>query len=410
MPAGNELGITWNVPYGGYAWFLSNAQYTEIEKFLYIADEFPRIRIIVDYGDNSAGGHIYPNNGSETCRIWAEALKAYKPSCYILYGSTNNLTSNTLPELSYFLPSAYETYKTFLLAVAEEANNIGADLFCVGNENLISASHTQGMVPTSITRSSNVATATFSYNHGLTTGDYIFVSSGSDASYRVADTESGETVQCTVVSSTVITYPSTGTDGTATGSYKVGWSAYEVVRKVKALAVDVRAVLGAGIDICYSESQGHTTPWINIGITPGTDLDFVGLNGYGSGSDTEANFLYWKNEVDGMCAAFGSSFIITEFNVVQDSGNQVIRNYYHEQKAAETVFDRELKRRYEYALSLGITQIYLFGANEYPFFANTYPGDDYNTRYKVGRLKPVIEKLKGQRMKHVLLGVNTDTT
>lgn len=411
MPAGNELGITWNSPYGGYAWFILNAQFTEIDKFLYLADIFPRFRIIAAYGD-SAGGNTYPNNSSETCRIWATALKAYKSSTYILFGTTNNLSVIAAnPELSYFLPSAYETYKTFLLALAADANTIGADLFCVGNENLISASHTQGMVPTSITRSSNIATATFSYNHGLTTGDYIFVSSGSDASYRVADTESGETVQCTVVSDTVITYPSTGTDGTATGSYKVGWSAYEVVRKVKALAVDVRAVLDSEIKVVYSESQGHLTPWINLGITPGTDLDYIAMNGYGSGSNTEDNFNYWKNELDSMYAAFGSSeLIISEFNVVQDSGNQLIRNHHHEQKTAETVFDREIKRRYEYALSLGITQIYLYGAEEYPIFANTYPGDDYNTRYKVGRLKPVVEKLKGQRMRHVLLGVNTDTT
>jgi len=406
MAVWNGLGITSGQPYGGYSYFLSDAQYTEVPKWApVVASLFPRVRMIVDY----SAGTTFPNNSTLSDRIWYKALKVQNPSIYILYGATNNVSSIIdHPELSYFIPSAYQTYRTFLLALAAQAQADGIDAFCVGNENLISTAHANvGMIPTSIIRSSNVATATFSYAHGLTTDDYIFVSGGTDASFRVADSESGETIRCTVTSPTTITYDSIGSDGASAGSYKVNWSAYEVVRKTKALAVDCQAVFTRG-PIVYSESQGHETPWINLGISA-ADIDLFGINGYGSGTGDSARKVYWKSMIDALWTAFEDKLIVTEHNVVQDSGNEQVSHFNKNNIGFEEFADREILERLKYLQELGVTQVYLFGAAEYPYFASTYPSTDYNNAYIVADYKAVINRVRGERVKKVLFGVNTLT-
>lgn len=410
MSASTELGITQGQPYGGYSFFLSDAQYTEVAKFVpKFADIFPRIRMISDYS-SGAGGTTYPNSSAQSLHIWALALKAYKPSIYILYGSTNNTSVITgSPELSYCLPSAYTTFRTYLLQEAQWAQDNGMDAFCIGNENLISNAHSSvGMTPTSLSRTSNVATAVFSYAHGLTTGDYIFVSGATPSSFNVAESEVAETVQCTVVDPNTITYPSTGTDGSATGTIKINWSAYEMVRKTKAMAVSCQAVFTRG-PIVYSESQGHENPWIVAGITPGTDIDLMAYNGYGDGTNTSSNYTYWKTNVDNMFAKFGTNLIITEHNVVQDSGTQKVNNFSKNNPGFEEYVDAEIIKRYEYAKGLGITQIYLFGAQEYPYFCNTHPNNTYNDAYYEGNFKPIINKIRGLPVNKKLWGVNTST-
>lgn len=478
MSASTELGISISQPYGGYSFFLSDAQYTEVAKFVpKFADIFPRIRVVNDLS-SGGGGYTYPNSSTQCSRIWSLALKAYKPSIYILYGTTNNTVTITgSPELSWCIPSAYVTFRTYLLQEAQWAQDNGMDAFLVGNENLISNAHSSvGMAPTTLSRTSNVATATFSYAHGLTTGDYIFVAGSAPSSFNVAESEVAETVQCTVVNSTTITYPSTGTDGSATniksitkyefvdssttkvtstshgfsngnivyvsgstsynGRYTISgvttntfniskayttdeatgtctptyinWSAYEMVRKTKAIAASCQAVFTRG-PIVYTESQGHENPWIVAGITPGTDIDLMGYNGYGDGTNTSSNYTYWKTNVDNMFAKFGTNLIITEHNVVQDSGNQKVNNFNKNNSGFEEYADAELIRRYEYAKGLGITQIYLFSPQEYPLFCNTYPNNTYNDAYIVGDFKPIINKLRGLPVNKKLWGVNTAT-
>lgn len=398
MATGNEFGITSSQPYGGWSYYISTANTTENPKYSKIQTAlFPRLRMISSYGYGGAGT-TYPNNSTLSIQNWASYLKTNYPSTYLLYGVTNNLQG--------FTPDVYEAYSTYLQEEAAWAEANLMDCFCMGNENLISAAHSSaGMTPTSITRASNVATATFSSAHGLTTGDYIFVSGGSDASYRVSDSTSGETVQCTVTSPTVITYPSTGSDGTATGSYKVNWSAYEVVRKTKALATIVQGIFTRG-PVQYTESQGWETAWINLG--KGDDIDLWGINAYGTGNN-ESNFTTWKATIDSCFAAFGSSLIVTELNCVVDSGNVIIGNFNHEQMGAEEVFDREIIRRYEYLQSLDISQIYLYGTSEYGFFANTWPITTSTNAYITGSYKPIIKKLRGERVSEAFFGLNTST-
>lgn len=403
MQAGNELGITQSQPYGGWSYYLSNAQYTENDKYVPLfANTFPRIRMLTAVGYGGANT-TYPNSPTQCMQIWVRALKAYKPSIYVLYGATNNLQG--------FNPQNYPTYITYLLQEAQWAQDNGMDAFCIGNENLITSAHASSpgaMAVATLSRTSNVATATFATPHGLTTGDRIFVSGSSPSNFNVADSETVETVQCTVIDSTTITYPSAGTDGAATGTIKLNWSALEVVRKTKALGVMCQAIFTRG-PIQYSESQGHETAWITLGIIPGTDIDLIGINGYGAGTGDEVRYAYWKTMIDNLWAAFGSNLIITEHNVVQDSGNEKVSGLDHRHIGFEYVADREIIRRYEYAKNLGISQIYLYGTAEYPIFCNTWPSTDFDNAYMVGDFKPIIDKLKGGRITKVLIGNNTLT-
>jgi len=414
MTVWSGMGYHQGQPYGGYSWYLSNAQHTENSKWGPVfANSFPRMRMIVDISTGS-GGFNYPNNHSQCLHIWYTAVKQYNPSLYVLYGTTNNITSITgSPELSCFIPSAYSTYRTYMLSEAQWAQDNGVDAFCVGNENLISAANANaGMVPTSITRTSNVATATFSYAHGLTTGDYIFVSGGSDASYRVANTESGETTVCTVTSPTTITYASTGTDGTASGSYKVNWSAYEVIRKTKALAAAAQAVFTRG-PIVYSESQGHTTCWRTLGITPGTDIDLWAFNGYGTpGGDLEtttAGYDTWKAELDLCWGTFGTNMIISEFNCVQDSGNHKVGGLDKRDRGYEINHAKEMTRRLNYVKSLGIEQCYYYSAGEGGMFYTRNYESTYNLAYfKDGSgYRQVYNAMREEPMDRLLLGRGT---
>lgn len=261
------------------------------------------------------------------------------------------------------------------------------------------------MTISSVSRASNVATATFATAHRLTSGDYIFVSGGTDASFRVSDSTSGETVQVTVIDDLTVTYPSTGSNGSGTGTYKMNWSAYEVVRKVKSLASIIQGIYTIG-PVQYTESQGWETAWINLG--KGNDIDLWGINAYGTGNN-ESNFTTWKATIDSCFAAFGSSLIVTELNCVVDSGNVIIGNFNHEQIGAEQIFDNEILRRYTYLQSLNISQIYLYGTAEYGYFANTWPITTSTNAYIVGRYKPIIKRLRGERMSEVFFGINTST-
>lgn len=385
-----ELGIHCNAPYiSNMDYYVSTAYVTENPKFVYFADVFPRIRI-----DGSGG--------NAASRLWALALKAHNPSVYILYCSITNSTDKA---------SNFEVNTLQILSDAQWAQDNLMDEFCLGNENLISSAHggTHGMLVSTLARSSNVMTATFAAAHGLTTGDYIYVSGASTG--NVADSESVETVQCTVVDPTTVTYPSTGADGAATGTIYMDWSALELIRKIKARWVRVQAVFTRG-PTEYTESQGHFAGWILLNIPSGNC--HIGANAYGGG-DNEAAFNAWKLEIDTDFAAFGTKLIITEHNVVQEAPDtRKIRNLIYTQLGFEDAATNEIVRRFNYAKSLGITQIYLFGPwgngvnwwMAFNFLCNTSPygWNDPTKRQVVGNLMPVIDRIKNQRVSKVFFG------
>lgn len=405
MAAGNELGIHMNAPYiSTMSYYLSDAYATENPKFQYYANVFPRIRMLGGSAISDPAS-IYPNVAAQADQVWALHLKNYNPNVYIMYGCATN---------PIFKPRYYSALTTYTLAAAAWAQTNGMDCFCIGNENLISSVHgtTHGQVAT-LSRTSNVVTATFAFDHGFTTGDYIFVYGATPSDMNIADSFTAETVQCTVTGATTLTYPATGANGSATGTIYVDWSAREVVRKTKALAVLVQAVFTRG-PVEYTESQGKFAPWISLGITPGTDLDLIGLNAYGAGND-EAAYTAWKSEVDTDFATFGTNLIITEMNVVQEAPDtRTVGGLIYTQKGFDKTASTELIRRYNYAKDLGITQIYLFGPNgnginwwmAFNFLCNTSPygWNDGTKRQIVGNLMPVIKELKGERPTHVFFG------
>lgn len=401
----DELGTHLNVPYLSNLYYETDEYQAEIPKYVFFADVFPRIRNITDF---VPGTDTYPNTNSITAHEWITALLSHNSSCYIFYGVACN---------PYFKPRYWDDIVGYVSSEAQWAQDNGVSMFCAANENLISGIHgtTHGMQATSLTRSSNVTTVVFAFDHGFTTGDYIFVYGANESSFNVADSESSETVQCTVVNSTTITYPNTGTDGSATGTVYVDWSGLEVARKTKEL-VEVAQTYFTNGPVAFSSSQGHSTAYIAVGIAANSK---IGFNGYGNG-DNESAFNYWKSELDTMYAEFGSSMFISEFNVVQEAPdtrkvlNAVQTSLVFDERASEEVY-----RRYTYAKDLGIDQIYLFGpwGNGITFwmafnvFCNisTYGWNDSTQRQIVGKLMPFIDRLQGKRLSRVFFGncINT---
>jgi len=313
------------------------------------------------------------------------------------------------------MPSSNVTWETYQLQNVAWARDNGVNAFSLGNENLLPSHHytsatsssNKGMIPTSLSRSSNVATAVFSYLHGLTNGDYIFVANGTDASFRVADPKNAETVQCTVIDPNTITYPSTGSDGSATGTYKINWSSYEVVRKVKALAVKCR-VIAPNLTYVYSESAECIEPWIALGITPGVDIDLAALNNYGDGVIDSDGLTYGRTyftaKVDAWFAKFGSNMIITETGAVVDSGLFKVAGVTFQNRGFDKAYGEECVWRMNYVRNLGVTQMYFFPAIEGQIFYNTYP-NVYS--YLRGDFRPWVNDLMETRRTRLFLGTAT---
>lgn len=409
MPVWEGLGANAGGSYSGWSDYTDAVAAVEDPKWIPMAaDAFPRMRCTNDYFTNgNLSDTVYPNISTTNLHRWILKVKAYKPSLYIMYGHAGNQgTVTDYPEYSQYKPSGYLRQRAYMLAEAQWAQDNGMDAFSVNNECLISAAHASvGMIPTSITRTSNVATATFSYDHGLTTGDYIFVAAGTTADYRVADSESAETVQCTVTGARTMTYPSTGADGTAAGSYRVNWSAYEKVRKIKADIVAAQAVFTRGI-VLYNESQGHSNPWIQLGLPDGA---YYGHNGYGTAGveATTAGYSSWKTEIDALYAAFGDKLIVTEFNCVLDgTPNTAVGGLTCDQRGFEREHEKEIWRRYQYIRNSlpNISQVYYFSSMQGQMSYNTWPSREYGNRYFRGDFRPIYNILREEPVDRVFLG------
>lgn len=405
---GDDLGWNGYPSYHGWTDFTDEIAQVEDARYLSeFATAFPRMRSIDTFAANGAlSATVYPNISTQRAQRSLLKTKALNPDLKIMYGITNNIFSvSGYPQYSQFIPSAYPLYEAYVLACADWAQANGIYSFCVGNENLIGAAHYSsnvGMPVALITRTSNVATASFAFPHGLTTGQYITVTGGTDTSFRVADSETVETVQCTVIDQYRISYPSTGTNGSSTGQYRIQWSAREVIRVVKALMVKVATRFTIG-PVIYCESQGHTVGWIDLGIPDG-NFQF-GLNGYGDGTEaTTTGRAAWKAEIDACFAKFGNRLVISEYNIVGDTGNWKVKGRDYRDRGFEKPYIQEMLWRLRYMRSLGIPEIYFFGTIEGQIFYNTYKLRSYLNRYIRGFFKPIYYALRGDRKKAFFFG------
>lgn len=409
MSIPSQLGFNAPNPFGSY-WTRYPAAVSNNEYFVnLILNNSSRMRCVTKTNEltetaSNPGGSY---GASPAHRYWVSSVKEANPNFPILYGIDPDV------DVKYY-PPHHAYYRQRMLIEATWAQEHGMDGFQVGNEHEVR--HASGghlITVASLTRTSNVVTAVFATPHGFTTGQEIAVQGATPSSFNVADSVSSPTnVQVTVVDSLTVTYPSVGTDGTATGSLRMQWSYHQERLMIKADAAAVQAVFPGFVT--YSCSQGYQSGWINDGITPGTDLDKIGFDIYGdAGND---NFTTFKSTLDACWAAFGTNMIITEMNA-SDPGtwnNSSISGLTPSNPSFYKLWEQEVLRRFKYAQDLGVEQIYLYTAwdiqNNFSFFYNEGSQNAQPTSTLFldatfsGGFLPVVDELCNRKKSSVFLG------
>lgn len=385
MSVWSGLGISAGQPYGSWFEFNSDTHTAIGAPFLPQITRFPRIRITVEQSSDT----------SKTAqRLWAGDIKAYSPNTYILYGIANSG--------SVYLPSFYSGYLTKVLTETQWAQDNLMDAFTVANEFEVSG-QVGSLSVSSLSRASNVSTVITSSAHGLQTGDTIVITGASPSSFNVSQ------VACTVLDTTTLTYVNAGVDESATGTILLKTGETTIIRFVKALAAAAQAVFTRG-PIIYSVSQGHETYWTSI--TPGTDIDLLGFNIYGTNSD----FNDYATRVAAMYAIFGSTLIITECNLHASWSSATAKGLSPSSREFDTAYADVMVDKMNYARTLGITQFYFFSAWNASSSENNNFSAWYNTNTTTGNggalqggWKSIYDRLLGQRVRHVFLGTQQHT-
>lgn len=211
----------------------------------------------------------------------------------------------------------------FPLAIAEGY----VDIWSLGNE------HEEGIRAEpviSLVRVGNVVTATMATDHYYSVGDTVAIAGATPGDFNssvgwnlyVAGT--GSTIT-SVPTSKTFTYVASGADGTATGSITAKMTVDTYISLLKKTAVSLRAIAaGMGntsIKFVYSSTENPIGVWQNVGITPGVDFDYYGMNGYGNRADQLYDFEI--RQVSNQ-AAFGDSYMLTEWNLDQPYNDQAL--------------------------------------------------------------------------------------
>lgn len=377
------MGVTANQP--NPSWFEFNATTHEAisARFLKGITEFPRIRCIAEVTSVTA---------QAAARLWVQDVRRYSPSTYILYGAANTQ--------SVYLPTYYDTFLPIVQGHLEWAVENGMNAFQIGNEWEISA-QSASLSITSLTRATNVTTAVCATAHGLATGDTVIISGASPSSFNVTTT-------VTVTDATTYTYANAGVDESATGTltHKIGEPTF--CRLSKQFAVDLRALVDVGdVKLTVAVSQGHISGWVATTITPGVDLDYVGLDEYGASNSYSA----FTDEIDQMYTVYGDTLIMSEFNVNTPWTTASIDGVTPATRGFDARYAEEMYRRFKYIEAKGITQAYVFTAwnsseaqnNMWTIFYNTGTTTG-NFGVQMGDYKAVYDVLLGNRQSHLFLG------
>jgi Glycosyl hydrolase catalytic core len=383
--AWSGLGVTAAQPYGTWSGYITD--YANISKPLlpYIT-QFPKVRVIAE--ENST-------NSQTACQLWIGQLRAYNPSQYILYGITHQS----------FNPQTFAGYLTKVQTHAQWAQDNAMDAFCVANEVERLSARTTIDVAT-LSRSSNVATATFAAAHGLNTGEKIIISGASPSSFNTTDALNSSTgVAVTVVNPTTITFANTGVDESATGSIKLKYAYSTIPLKIKELAAACQPIFTRG-PITYSIAQSYHQIYIDSGMTPDTDLDKMSINIYGANS-----LSTFTSTIDTCYTAFGTNLWVTEFNIHETWSSSSVRGMTPSTPGWDLVWADQIMYRLNYIKNKGIQTAYFFmgwnsssGANNQfcLFFNESTAGAGMS-----GNFKSLYYRLLGKRVETVFSGVQT---
>lgn len=388
------LGMNQSQPWGGWSAYILAYHVTEDPKWCPVfAKYFPRIRCVTTYIPEAS----QPANPSLAMRIFCTYMKTNFPDTPILYGGS---VAGVGLGYKSFTPEYYNGYVSYISDEAQWAQDNLMDDFQLGNEFEISLrygtfnnGYHQGI--DSLTRTSNVVTGTKSTGHGLTTGEYITVTTlgaGASADYRVNDPG----VQVTVISPTVFTYPSVGANGTAVGSLTMNWSQEQTKIKIIEILNIVKNIFTRGKCV-YSMSQGYEAIWAPYALPDG--LTF-GYNIYG------ANGTEFKNSAQLIFDAFGTRAIITEFNLHAGFASSRANQMAPGQIGFDLAYADEGGRRVKILQDIGYEQAYWYagiGSGGSDFSVYKYTG---TTQFLEGRFKAIINALRThERREYVLYGV-----
>ena len=254
-----------------------------------LANGFTQIRVdIPDYQDATL-----------LARSKAAVIRAVAKGANVVWG----VSSNNGNDVDYTITT--ENWPDFRLAIldaAQWAQDNGVYEFQLGNEEEDSL----WRHPVSITRTSNVATATFAEDHGFTDANPVIIWGATPEDFNAY---TATPTDITVTGPKTFTYDSVGDDGSVSnpGSTSVGNMPEDTIQaNIKALATDVKAIFTRG-NVSYTTSSSYfMDKWHTLGRG---DIDILAWNVYANTED-------WQDDVTNMIDWWGVEHsYITEFSV-----------------------------------------------------------------------------------------------
>lgn len=272
----------------------------------------------------------------------AAVIRAVARGVKVVWGVSSYNTSNP----NYTITAEnWPAFRQAILDNAKWAQDNGVYEFQLGNEEDMHI----WRHPVSITRTNNVATATFEEDHGFTNPPVIIWG----ALPEDFNAYSGSPVTITVTGPKTFTYPSVGNDGFVANPEST-WvgniSENTIEANIKALATDVQAIFTRG-NISYTTSDSYfMDKWYALGRG---DIDILAWNVY-------SNQESWQSDITNMINWWGVDHTyITEFNL-----NYKSLDAYSTDEAAQAA-----------ALASMIGYIKTSGVTRANYFC--YPGDQF---------------------------------
>lgn len=383
MSTWSGLGMFFGQPNGSWPNFVANYQVQSAE-FAPKLKDVPRLRMISDA--------FYFSNSTQAYQLWAKEIKNRYPDKYILYGIARSSGA--------YWPTYYTSYLPLMLSEAQWAQYNLMDSFCIANE-VEYGSRNGTLALTSLTRTSNVTVAVCTAPHNLLAGDTITIPTATPTSFRVNQSA------MTIINSTTFSYPNPGLDDVASGGLAMQPGIATIVRLMKLLGTQARTVFTRG-PILYSFAQGFESYWSTI--TPGVDIDLIGLNAYPA-----TDWPGFKNRINTMLGWHGDNFVITEFNIHYDWSQAFVRSLTPSRKDFDILFGDEITKIAKYLENLGVSQAYFYTG------WNGSAGDNnnftiyYNTEQNTGSaklsggFKAGFNQILGKRIGHVMIGTQQHT-